>query len=77
MRESALDASNTTTAGSNSDPFPSDAAKSALIRALEEATKAGQWSVVTRLAELIAKMDATPASVVDLDAVWQGRGRKG
>ncbi|HVW25497.1 MAG TPA: hypothetical protein VHC69_09010 [Polyangiaceae bacterium] len=76
MRESALDASNTTTAGSNSDPFPSDP-KAALIRALEEATKAGQWSVVTRLAELIAKMDATPASVVDLDAVWQGRGRKG
>jgi len=56
--------------GANSDPFPSDP-KAALIRALEAATQDRQWSVVTRLAELIAKMDAEPASVVDLDAVRQ------
>jgi hypothetical protein len=56
------------TAGADSVPISSDG-KAALIRALEEATKARQWAVVTRLAELIAKMDPEPASVVDLEAL--------
>jgi hypothetical protein len=61
--------------GANSLPIAEDG-KAALIHALGEATKAAQWTVVTRLAELIAKMDDEPASVVELDRVRQERGRK-
>jgi hypothetical protein len=55
-------------------PF-SDEPQLALIRALEAATRAGQWAVATRLAELIAKVESEPARVVELDAERLRRGR--